>query len=53
MTSVGMAQAEDDGVPFAEKMQRLTTHLRAQLAEAEKSAKATEGNLKELEYDLA
>ena len=35
------------------KAAQLTTNLSAQLAEAEKSAKAIEGNLKELEYDLA
>jgi type I restriction enzyme M protein len=50
---VGAAQVEDDGEPFAGKMQRLTADLRAQLAEAEKSDKAIERNLKELGYDLA
>ncbi len=48
----GMAEAEDDGEPFDEKMKRLAADLRAQTAEAERLDKAIGRNLKELRYDL-
>jgi type I restriction enzyme M protein len=47
-----MAEAEDDGEPFDEKMKRLAADLRAQMAEAERLDKAIGRNLKELGYDL-
>ena len=48
---MGAAAAEDDGEPFAEKMQRLVATLREQQAEAAKSDAAIEANLKELGYE--
>ena len=48
---VGAPPQEDDGEPFAEKMQRLVTQLREQQAEARRLDKAIGKNLKELGYD--
>jgi type I restriction-modification system DNA methylase subunit len=47
---VGAEEAEDDGEPFKEKMQRLTATLRQQQAEAAKLDVAIAANLKELGY---
>ncbi len=47
---VGAEAIEDDGEPFAEKMQRLTKTLREQQAEAMKLDAAIAANLKELGY---
>lgn len=47
---VGAAAQEDDGEPFEEKMQRLTTILREQQAEAANLDAAIVANLKELGY---
>jgi type I restriction enzyme M protein len=47
---VGAAAVEDDGEPFAEKMQRLVAQLREQQAEAAKLDSAIAANLKELGY---
>ena len=47
---VGAAAQEDDGEPFAEKMQRLTAQLREQQAEAAKLDAAIAANLRELGY---
>jgi len=47
---VGAEAVEDDGEPFAEKMQRLVAQLSEQQAEAAKLDKAIARNLKELGY---
>ena len=47
---VGAEAQEDDGEPFQEKMQRLSTTLREQQAEAAKLDGAIAANLKELGY---
>ncbi|MCJ7484046.1 MAG: type I restriction-modification system subunit M [Thermodesulfovibrionales bacterium] len=47
---VGAEAVEDDGEPFDEKMKRLTTLLRQQMAEGKKLDAAIEANLKELGY---
>jgi type I restriction enzyme M protein len=47
---VGAEAQEADGEPFPEKMQRLTTTLRRQRAEAAKLDAAIAANLKELGY---
>jgi type I restriction enzyme M protein len=47
---VGAEAQEDDGEPFEEKMQRLTTTLREQQAEGVKLDAAIAANLKELGY---
>ena len=45
---VGAPPEEDDGEPFEVKMQRLTTTLREQQADAAKLDAAIAANLKEL-----
>ena len=47
---VGAEAAEDDGEPFAEKMQRLVATLREQQAEALRLDAAIAANLRELGY---
>ena len=47
---VGAAAQEDDGEPFAEKMQRLSAQWREQRAEAARLNAAIEANLKELGF---
>jgi type I restriction-modification system DNA methylase len=47
---VGAAAQEDDGEPFAEKMQRLSAQWREQCAAAARIDAAIEANLKELGY---
>jgi type I restriction enzyme M protein len=47
---VGAEAQEDDGEPFAEKMQRLTTQWREHVAEAQRLDAAIEKNLQELGY---
>jgi type I restriction enzyme M protein len=46
---VGAAEVEDDGEPFAEKMQRLTATLEAQFAESAKLEQAIRENLRRLQ----
>jgi type I restriction enzyme M protein len=48
---VGAADVEDDGEPFAEKMERLTATLREQFAEGERLQRIIEENLRRLGYD--
>jgi type I restriction enzyme M protein len=47
---VGVPDSEDDGEPFEEKMARLTTELRQQMAEGQRLESEIEKNLKELGY---
>lgn len=47
---VGAAPQEDDGVPFAEKMARLSTQWREQQAEAKRLDAAIEKNLARLGF---
>jgi type I restriction enzyme M protein len=47
---VGAAEAEDDGVPFDEKMARLMTELKQQMTEAAELDAAIAANLKEIGY---
>ena len=47
---VGAAEAEDDGVPFTEKMQQLAAELRQQQAEAARLDAAIARNLKRLGF---
>ncbi len=47
---VGAEAQEDDGEPFEEKMQRLTSQWRIQVEEARKLDAAIDGNLEELGY---
>lgn len=47
---VGIAEQEDDGEPFAEKMARLSAQWRQQQAEAVKLDAAIEQNLKNLGF---
>jgi type I restriction enzyme M protein len=47
---VGAAEQEDDGEPFEEKMNRLSTRFREQIAEGRRLDAAIEANLKELGY---
>ncbi|NPV82705.1 MAG: SAM-dependent DNA methyltransferase [Candidatus Aminicenantes bacterium] len=49
---VGAEKKEDDGEPFAEKMQRLVAQLREQQAEAAKLDAAIAANLKNLGFPL-
>lgn len=49
---VGAEKKEDDGEPFAEKMQRLVAQLREQQAEAAKLDKAIAANLKNLGFPM-
>lgn len=48
---VGTPEQEDDGEPFAEKMQRLTAQLKEQFAESAKLEAQIKANLKELGYE--
>ena len=48
---VGVAEAEDAGEPFAEKMARLTSQLKGQFAESSKLEKAIKKNLAGLGYE--
>jgi type I restriction enzyme M protein len=47
---VGAEAAEDDGEPFAEKMQQLTAKLEQQFAESTKLEAAIRANLEQLNY---
>jgi type I restriction enzyme M protein len=47
---VGAAEVEDDDEPFEEKMERLTTELREQIAESVKLDDVIMANLRELEH---
>ncbi|MES1943428.1 adenine-specific DNA-methyltransferase [Salinisphaera sp. PC39] len=47
---VGAAEAEDDGEPFEEKMQRLTEELQAQFAESDALEARIKSNLEGLGY---
>ena len=48
---VGVAEEEDDGIPFEEKMTELTSTLFSQMQEAEELDKAIRENLKSLGYE--
>ena len=47
---VGVEEVEDDGEPFEEKMERLTSTLREQMAESRRLDDAIRANLEELGY---
>ena len=47
---VGVEEVEDDGEPFEEKMERLTSTLREQMAESRRLDEAIRANLEELGY---
>ncbi|MCL6582686.1 MAG: N-6 DNA methylase [bacterium] len=47
---VGAAEVEDDGEPFAEKMQRLVAQLREQQAEVARLDKIIWANLEDIGY---
>jgi type I restriction enzyme M protein len=47
---VGMAEVEDDGEPFEEKMERLTKEMRGHMAEAAKLDKLIWANLEDIGY---
>ncbi len=49
---VGAPELEDDGEPFAEKMARLTTQLKAQFEESDRLAAEIKRNLGGLGYEL-
>lgn len=49
---VGAADVEDDGEPFEEKMERLTTTLQEQFAESDRLERKIRDNLGRLGYDL-
>ena len=49
---VGAADEEDDGEPFADKMERLTEDLKGQLDENETLTKAIRKNLSDVGYDF-
>lgn len=49
---VGTEEVEDDGVPFEEKMARLSASLAEQFNESEELQKKIRANLKELGFDL-
>ena len=49
---VGAAEEEDDGEPFAEKMQRLTAQLKDQFEESARLEAAIKKNLMGLGYEL-
>ncbi len=49
---VGTAEVEDDGIPFEEKMNTLTTQLAEQFAESAKLEAQIRENLKSLGYEL-
>ncbi len=49
---VGAKEVEDDGEPFAEKMQRLTATLHEQMSEANKLDATIETNMKDLGYGI-
>jgi len=49
---VGAEATEDDGVPFAEKMQTLTAQLATQMAEGKKLDRQIRANLKALGFPL-
>jgi type I restriction enzyme M protein len=48
---VGVAEQEDDGESFADKMTHLTTQLKTQFEQSDKIKKQIRGTLKELGYD--
>ncbi len=49
---VGAAAQEDDGEPFAEKMERLTLQLSEQFARSRELEKRIKENLKGIGYEL-
>ena len=49
---VGVAAAEDDGIPFEEKMESLTTTLAGQFAKGAELEKTIRENLKGIGYDF-
>ena len=49
---VGVEPQEDDGVPFEEKMERLTSQLKEQFEESRKLETTIRSNLEELGYEI-
>ena len=49
---VGAAEQEEDGEPFAEKMQRLTSQLKAQFEQSAELEQAIKKNLAGLGYEF-
>ena len=49
---VGTEEAEDDGIPFEEKMSALTEQLAEQFAQGEALKQRIIENLKEIGYDI-
>ncbi len=49
---VGLAEQEDDGVPYEEKMIRLTTELKEQFEESNRLEKQIKDVLKGLGYEI-
>ncbi|HFA50369.1 MAG TPA: SAM-dependent DNA methyltransferase [Bacteroidetes bacterium] len=49
---VGVAETEDDGVPFEEKMEKLTKDLAGQFKESKRLEKLIKKNLKGLGYEI-
>lgn len=49
---VGIKDAEDDGVPFEEKMKRLTATLKEQMAEEEKMNEEIKKQLKKVGFEI-
>jgi type I restriction enzyme M protein len=49
---VGAEEVEDDGEPFAEKMQRLTKTLSEQFAKSDKLEEEIKKNLKKIGFEL-
>ena len=49
---VGAAEVKDDGIPFEEKMARLTEELKGQFAESAQLESVIAENLKGLGYDI-
>jgi type I restriction enzyme M protein len=49
---VGAPEAEDDGIPFSEKMEKLTAKLKTQFEESEKLEAKIKENLAGLGYEL-
>jgi len=47
---VGVKEEEDDGVPFEEKMEKLTGELKGYFKESQKLEKEIENNLKEIDF---
>ena len=49
---VGATEQEEDGEPFAEKMARLTSQLKAQFEESDRLESVLRDTLKKVGYDV-